>query len=57
LLILIEEWAKKNGIEKAYGSYAELLDDPEIQAVYIPLPTALHRQYTVEAANKGKHVL
>ncbi|KAL8162589.1 hypothetical protein V2J09_014078 [Rumex salicifolius] len=42
---------------KMYGTYEELLDDPEVEAVYVPLPTALHVKWAVLAANKKKHVL
>jgi predicted dehydrogenase len=45
------------GIAKAYGSYAELIADPEIEAVYNPLPNHLHVPIAVEAAAAGKHVL
>lgn len=45
------------GIEKAYEGYDALLDDPDIDAVYIPLPNHLHKQWVIKAAKKGKHIL
>jgi predicted dehydrogenase len=52
-----DEAARKAGIPKAYGSYEALLADPEIEAVYIPLPNHLHVPLTLQAARAGKHVL
>jgi len=50
-------YAGKFDIPRAYGSYDALLDDPEIRAVYVPLPNSLHKEWTIKAAKKGKHVL
>ena len=49
--------ADKLGIPKAYGSYQEALSDPEIDAVYNPLPNHLHVPCSIRAAEAGKHVL
>lgn len=50
-------FADKLAIPRAYGSYAALLDDPEIDAVYIALPNSLHLEWAVKAAAAGKHIL
>jgi D-xylose 1-dehydrogenase (NADP+, D-xylono-1,5-lactone-forming) len=52
-----ETFAAKWNIPTAHGSYEALLDDPGIDAVYIPLPNRLHFTWTVRAAERGKHVL
>jgi len=49
--------ADKLGIERAYGSYEELLADPESEAIYNPLPNELHVPWTLRALEAGKHVL
>jgi predicted dehydrogenase len=49
--------ARELGIPRSYGSYDELIADPEIEAVYNPLPNDLHVEWTLRAAAAGKHVL
>ncbi len=51
------EFAHKQGIPRVLGSYAELVEDSEIDAVYNPLPNGLHGHWTIAALEAGKHVL
>ncbi len=52
-----EEYARKWEIERAYGSYDALLEDPEIDAVYISLPNTMHCEWSIKAVEAGKDVL
>ena len=52
-----EDVAKEFDIPKAYGSYEEMLEDPEIEAVYIPLPNGFHAEWCIKSMRAGKHVL
>src|SRR5256885_7112692 len=52
-----EEYAREWEIDRAYGSYEALLEDGEIEAVYISLPNTLHCEWSIRAVEAGKHVV
>ncbi len=52
-----EAFSRKHGIPRFFDSYDALLDDPDIDAVYIPLPPHLHARYVIRSAEAGKHIL
>ena len=52
-----QEFALRHGIPRAYGSYEEMLSDPEVDAVYVGVPNSLHHPMTMMALTAGKHVL
>lgn len=52
-----QEYASKHGIARVHSSYDDLIADPEIDAIYNPLPNGLHAEWTLKAIAAGKHVL
>jgi xylose dehydrogenase (NAD/NADP) len=52
-----EGYAKTWDIERAYGSYDALLEDPDVDAVYISLPNTMHREWSIRSVEAGKHVI
>jgi predicted dehydrogenase len=52
-----ETFAREHGFERAYGTYDELLADPDVECVYVSTPNSLHVDWTVRALEAGKHVL
>jgi D-xylose 1-dehydrogenase (NADP+, D-xylono-1,5-lactone-forming) len=52
-----DAYAREHGIERAHGSYEALLEDTEVEAVYISLPNSMHVDWSIRALEAGKHVL
>jgi D-xylose 1-dehydrogenase (NADP+, D-xylono-1,5-lactone-forming) len=52
-----QAFASEHGIARAHGSYEELLADPEVDAIYNPLPNSLHVEWSIKGLEAGKHVL
>ena len=52
-----EDYKKRFGFKKVYGVYDQLLNDPDVQAVYVPLPNSLHKDWVIRALKAGKNVL
>ncbi len=52
-----QAYAREHGLERAYGSYDELLADPDLDAIYISLPNGMHIEWSTRALQAGKHVL
>ena len=56
-LLRAEAYAREHGLARAHGSYEALLEDDEVDAIYIPLPNGMHHEWTLRSLGAGKHVL
>jgi len=52
-----QAWAEQHGVDRAVAGYQALIDDPDIDALYVPLPNSLHAEWTIKALRAGKPVL
>ena len=52
-----EDFAEKHGIERVHDSYADVIADPDVEAIYNPLANGLHAPWNLAAVEAGKHVL
>ena len=52
-----QHFKEKYGFQVAYGSYDDLINDPNVEAIYNPLPNTMHHEWTIKALRAGKHVL
>ena len=52
-----QAWAEKHGVDRAVAGYQALIDDPDIDALYVPLPNSLHAEWTAKALRAGKPVM
>lgn len=53
----VDKYVNKFGFKKGYIGYDKLLEDPEVQAVYVPLPNNIHKEWVIKSLKAGKHVL
>ena len=51
------EYAAKHAVPRYYGSYQEIIDDPQVELVYVPLPNGMHAEWTIRALQAGKPVI
>jgi D-xylose 1-dehydrogenase (NADP+, D-xylono-1,5-lactone-forming) len=52
-----EAWAARLGVDRSFGSYSEVIESEDVDAVYVPLPNSLHAEWAIRSLQAGKHVL